>query len=82
MIAEIKMLRPTIINQLGPTAWAYISAGSPTIANGYVFFWVYSQECCWGIDTDPVLLMQIEGDREFETFDELITELFTPFVAF
>lgn len=73
---EIQMLRPVIVAQLGPSAWTYINAGSPEIHNGYVHFWMYSHECVWGIDTSPPLLMQLETDQEFATFEDLITSLY------
>jgi len=72
---NIDSLKDVIIQQLGKTAWETIDKGHPTIANGYVYFWICGQECAWGIDTDPILLMQIESDKEFESFTALLEEI-------
>lgn len=69
---NIYPLKDIIITQLGKNAWETISKGHPTIANGYVWFWISGIECAWGIDTDPVLLMAVESDQEFSSFPELL----------
>ena len=70
-----KTIENLVITQLGKMAWENIAKGDPTIANGYVYFWVLGQECAWGIDTDPVLLIQLETDKEFLTFHDLLEEI-------
>jgi hypothetical protein len=71
----IDSLKELVITQLGKMAWEHIRKGHPTIANGYVWFWIDGQECAWGIDTAPVLLMQLESEKEFSTFTELLEEI-------
>lgn len=78
MLYEIQILRPIIIEQLGANAWAHIACGSPVISSGYVFFWIHGHECCWGIDTSPVLLMHTETDQEFKCFNDLLKSLWEP----
>jgi len=71
----IESLKDTIIQQLGKMAWETIYKGHPFIANGYVYFWIRGHECAWGIDTNPVLLMQLETDKEFSDFTDLLEEI-------
>lgn len=71
----IENYQEIIIKQLGEIAWEHIYNGRPVIANGYVWFWIQGQECAWGIDTDPVLLIQTETDKEFQTFTDLLEEI-------
>lgn len=73
---NIDSLKDIVITQLGKMAWEHISKGHPVIADGYVYFWICGQECAWGIDTNPVLLMQIESDKEFSAFPELLQEIY------
>ncbi len=68
---NITQLEPNIIQQLGETAWKYISVGKPQIIHGYVLFQIHGRTCSWGINTHPALLMWAEF--EFTNFDDLLT---------
>jgi len=70
-----KTIENLAITQLGKMAWENIAKGDPSVCDGYVYFWVLGQECAWGINTNPVLLMQLETDKEFLTFHDLLEEI-------
>jgi hypothetical protein len=68
-------IKDLVITQLGECAWENIAKGDPVVSGGYLYFWLRGQECAWGIDTDPVLLIQLETDKEFLTFHDLLEEI-------
>ena len=68
-----------ILQTLGYSALLKIQDGNPQVIDlGYVQlvqFWLYGQECEYYFDTEPILLRQVETDKEFATFDQLIKEI-------
>jgi hypothetical protein len=40
-----------------------------------VRFWIFGHECEYYPGTEPLLLRQVETDKEFETFDQLLEEI-------
>jgi hypothetical protein len=68
-----------ILQTLGYSALLKIQDGNPQVINlGWcelVQFWLYGQECEYYFDTEPILLRQVEADKEFTTFDQLIKEI-------
>jgi hypothetical protein len=71
----IEKHKDAIKSQLGDMAWFYISNGAPKEEEGWIYFWMVSQECSWGIDTDPPLLMACESGKEFTNFENLFVEV-------
>jgi len=41
-------------------------------------FWLLGHECEYYPDTDPILLRQVETDKEFVTFEQLLEEIHEP----
>jgi hypothetical protein len=74
-MSVIDQYKDQILDQLGEMAWFYISGGEPKQEDGWIHFWLVSQECSWGIDTDPPLLMACESGKEFTSFEELFVEI-------
>ena len=70
-----KTIENLVITQLGKIAWENIAKGDPVVSGGYLYFWLRGQECAWGINTNPVLLMQLETDKEFTNFSDLLEEI-------
>lgn len=68
-----------ILQTLGHSALQQIQAGNPQVIDlGYVQlvqFWLYGQECEYYFDTEPILLRQVEADKEFTSFDSLTYEI-------
>lgn len=61
--------------QIGLQGAIAIDNGNPKESDGYILFVINNVVCCWGIDTDPVLLQNCDDDKEFQTFEDLIMEL-------
>jgi hypothetical protein len=59
-------------HQLGTVAQGIIERGYPIAQNGYVYFWYKGIHMAWGLDTDPLLLLNCETDQEFTSFFDLI----------
>ena len=68
-----------ILQALGQHALETIKKGKPEIVDCGLFqvvnFWVNGQECEYFFDTEPPLLRQVEADKEFNTFDQLLEEV-------
>jgi hypothetical protein len=68
-----------ILQTLGHNALETIKKSSPQVVDCGLFklvnFWVSGQECEYFFDTEPPLLRQVETDKEFANFNQLIQEL-------
>jgi hypothetical protein len=68
-----------ILQTLGHNALKTIKKGNPEIVNCGLFqvvnFWVNGQECEYFFDTEPPLLRQVESDKEFTNFNQLLSEI-------
>lgn len=71
-------LQSAIQQQLGREALRCILQGFEVLdlpSFSVVRFWVHGHECEYYLDTDPPLLLQVETDKEFTTFNQLLEEI-------
>ncbi len=70
-----KSIQTDIKNELGEDALASILVGNPRIIDCIDFllveFTFNGFNCEYYPDTDPILLREVDGDREFESFEAL-----------
>lgn len=74
-----KKIASDILQTLGYEALKTIEEGSPQLIDCVEFqvlqFWYRGQECEYYPFTEPVLLRQVETDKEFPNFTVLMEEI-------
>jgi hypothetical protein len=73
-----KHIADSIAADLGLEALTYISKAYELLdipGFAVVRFWLFGHECEYYLHTEPALLYQVETDKEFTTFNQLLEEL-------